>query len=59
MLWQDNGLRLPKEKQSVASRRHLSNGSNKDILAGRVKPTSDAAGFLYTLSMYGGEQWKK
>jgi len=32
---------------------------NKDILTGKVKPTSDAAGFLKTLAMYGGERQKK
>ena len=29
---------------------------NKDILTGKVKPTSDATGFLKTLTMYGGAQ---
>jgi lipid-binding SYLF domain-containing protein len=32
---------------------------NKDILNGKVKPTSEAAGFLKTLTMYGGQQQKK
>ena len=32
---------------------------NKDILTGNVKPTSEAAGFLKTLTQYGGAQQKK
>jgi lipid-binding SYLF domain-containing protein len=35
------------------------NLENKDILTGKVKPTSEAAGFLKTLTMYGGERQKK
>ena len=35
------------------------NLENKDILTGKVKPTSDAAGFLKTLATYGGQQQKK
>lgn len=32
---------------------------NKDILTGKVQPTSAAAGFLKTLTVYGGERQKK
>ena len=32
---------------------------NKDILTGKVKPTSEAADFLNTLTLYGGAQQKK
>jgi len=32
---------------------------NKDILTGKVKPTSEAAGFLNTLTLYGGAQQKR
>ena len=35
------------------------NLENKDILTGKVKPPADAAGFLKTLIMYGGERQKK
>jgi len=32
---------------------------NKDILTGKVTPPSDAADFLKTLTLYGGERQKK
>ena len=32
---------------------------NKDILTGKVKPTSDATGFLKTLTLYGGAHERK
>ena len=38
---------------------YQANLENKDILTGKVKPTSEAAGFLKTLTTYGGEQQKK
>jgi len=32
---------------------------NKDILTGKVTPPSNAADFLKTLTLYGGERQKK
>ncbi len=36
-----------------------SKAENKDILSGNVKPTSDATGFLKTLTLYGGAHERK